>query len=58
MVLPPLAEYAAVPSKIPGVGLPSSIISPWREMIRYLNPLGRSSQISPLSCSGVGSSGP
>jgi hypothetical protein len=47
-----------MPSKIPGVGLPSSIGSFWREMIRYLKPGGSARNVRPESCSGVGWSGP
>jgi hypothetical protein len=47
-----------MPSKIPGVGLPSSIVSFWREMIRYLKPGGRAMYATPESSSGVGWSGP
>src|ERR671918_795493 len=42
--------YAAIPSKIPGVGFPSDMMSPCREMILYLKPRG--SDRSPILING------
>jgi hypothetical protein len=50
MVLPLPAFKVAMPSKLDGVGLPSSMISPSREMMRYLKPRGK--ERSPMSTSG------
>ena len=43
-----------MPSKMPGVGLPSLISSPAREISRYENPLGSARYSIPLSISRVG----
>src|ERR687896_6410 len=58
IVVPFRPRYAAIPSKIPGIGLPSSIGSFWRAMTRYLKPSGSSRYTTPVSSSGVGWSGP
>ena len=47
-----------MPSKIPGVGLPSLIGSPAREISRYRKPAGSARYSMPLSISGVGWSSP